>query len=79
MNNVVNLADVELAFEEKGDRFASRDARLASSTRFGPEVCEYADSDNVLAYAGHGESPSHATKVGIVHRSADVDYRDGEA
>ncbi|HVE50727.1 MAG TPA: cupin domain-containing protein [Casimicrobiaceae bacterium] len=53
---------------------------LAFSTKLEPEVCEYPDSDKVLAFDGYGERSAHASKLGImVHRSSDVDYWDGES
>ena len=56
-HQLVNTSDAELRY-------------LAFSTKRYPEVCEYPDSDKVLAYAG---------KFGImVKRSSDVDYWEGE-
>ena len=53
---------------------------LAFSTKLEPEICEYPDSDKVLAFDGSGEHARNATKLGVmVHRSADVDYWDGES
>lgn len=52
---------------------------LAFSTKLEPEVCEYPDSGKVLAFDGYGEHARNADKLGLmVHRSADVDYWDGE-
>lgn len=52
---------------------------LAFSTKLEPEVCEYPDSDKVLAFDGYGAHARNAEKLGImVKRSADVDYWDGE-
>jgi uncharacterized cupin superfamily protein len=93
-NNVIHLPDVALTPESHGETFASREARVGSvigmrqlgctlivvpPTKIEPEICEYPDSDKVLAFDGFGERARNATKLDVVVRkSANVDYWDGE-
>ena len=52
---------------------------LALSTKIEPEICEYPDSDKVLAFDGFGDSRKQSKLDVMVHRSATgVDYWDGE-
>ena len=52
---------------------------LALSTKIEPEICEYPDSDKVLAFDGFGDSRNQSKLDVVVHRSATgVDYWDGE-
>jgi uncharacterized cupin superfamily protein len=66
-HQLVNTSDADLRY-------------LAFSTKLEPEICEYPDSDKVLAFDGFGHNSRNATKLDVmVHRSAaDVDYWDGE-
>jgi uncharacterized cupin superfamily protein len=65
-HQLVNTSDADLRY-------------LALSTKIEPEICEYPDSDKVLAFDGFGERARNATKLDVVvHRSANVDYWDGE-
>jgi hypothetical protein len=80
--NIVHLSDVSLAEESHGERFASRDARLGPMIGARQLGCTLTvvPPGKVLIYDGYGKQARNSDKLSLmVHRSADVDYWNGEA